>query len=453
MNNNDLLKELAGKKILFANFPADGHFNPLTGLAIYLQDMGCDVRWYTSEKYAPKLKQMQVHHYPFRAAMDIAKLEEVFPDRHKIKGPVAKLRFDIEHAFIRRGPEYYTDILHIYTSGFDFDVMIADCAFTGIPFVKDELGIPVISIGVLPLTETSKDLPPAGLGLTPSYTWLGKMKQAILRKLANKILFQKPNEVMHSLLDQYGIKHNGESVFDLGFKKSTLFLQSGTPGFEYYRSDMSSNIRFIGALLPFSSGRRSDTWFDSRLNEFQKVVIVTQGTIEKDIEKILVPTLDAFKDSDTLVIATTGGSGTAELRKRFPQRNLIIEDFIPFGDIMPYADVYITNGGYGGVMLGIENEVPMVVAGVHEGKNEINARIGYFKLGINLRTEKPSANKLRKAVQKVMKDSVYKNNVMKLAREFNTYNPNKLCAFYIAKVFEQRREVNAGVQTMEEQIY
>jgi UDP:flavonoid glycosyltransferase YjiC (YdhE family) len=48
---------------------------------------------------------------------------------------------------------------------------------------------------------------------------------------------------------------------------------------------------------------------------------------------------------------------------------------------MPYADVYVTNGGYGGTLLSIQNQLPMVVAGVHEGKNEINARVGYFQTG------------------------------------------------------------------------
>jgi len=43
-----------GTKILFANVPADGHFNPLTGLAAHLKSIGCDVRWYTSKKYAEK---------------------------------------------------------------------------------------------------------------------------------------------------------------------------------------------------------------------------------------------------------------------------------------------------------------------------------------------------------------------------------------------------------------
>src|SRR5690349_1575839 len=100
MNNIDIINELAGKKILFANFPADGHFNPLTGLAMHLKDMGCDVRWYTSNKYADKLKKMEIPHYTFRAALDISDLEKAFPERDQIKGLVSKLKFDITHAFV-----------------------------------------------------------------------------------------------------------------------------------------------------------------------------------------------------------------------------------------------------------------------------------------------------------------------------------------------------------------
>jgi UDP:flavonoid glycosyltransferase YjiC (YdhE family) len=161
------------------------------------------------------------------------------------------------------------------------------------------------------------------------------------------------------------------------------------------------------------------------------VVLVTQGTVEKDVNKIIVPTLEAFKNTNTLVIATTGGSGTAELRKRYPQHNFIIEDFIPFGDILPICDVYITNGGYGGVMLGIQNKVPMVVAGVHEGKNEICARVGYFKLGVNLKTEKPTADQIRNAVNEVARTSEYKKNVARLANEFQQYEPAALVEKYI----------------------
>ncbi|MFT3677140.1 MAG: glycosyltransferase [Chitinophagaceae bacterium] len=431
------LVDLGGTKILFANFPADGHFNPLTGLAAYLKKMGCDVRWYTSTKYAEKIARLGIPHYPLQKAVDVSDLEKSFPNRTRIKGQIARLRFDIVEAFINRGPEYYADLCDIQKE-FDFDVLVADCAFTGIPFVTDKMNIPVLSIGVLPLTETSRDLPPAGLGLTPSYTWAGKIKQAFLRFVANQVLFKKPNQVMKEVLGSYGIDTLNASVFDLMVRKATLLLQSGSPGFEYYRSDLSSNIRFIGALLPHQGKKHKTPWFDERLNLYKEVILVTQGTVERDVEKIIVPVLEAYKDSEVLVVATTGGSDTAMLRSRFPHVNLIIEDFIPFEDIMPYADVYITNGGYGGVMLGIQHELPLVVAGIHEGKNEINARIGYFNLGINLKTEKPKSNAVRKAVDQVLKDKTYKTEVTRLCQELAEYNPGELTAYYIQEVLEKK---------------
>jgi UDP:flavonoid glycosyltransferase YjiC (YdhE family) len=85
-------------------------------------------------------------------------------------------------------------------------------------------------------------------------------------------------------------------------------------------------------------------------------------------------------------------------------------------------------------MLGIENNLPMVVAGVHEGKNEINARVGYFKLGINLGTEKPTPAQVKRAVETVLADSTYRDNVKALSKEFSQYEPNSLCAAYVAEL-------------------
>lgn len=435
-----IAEQLAGKKILFANFQADGHFNPLTGLAVYLKSIGADVRWYSSRTYTEKLKKLQIKHYPFQKAVDVLdnNFDQTFPERATKKSQLAKLKFDIIHAFILRGPEYYADMIEIYRE-FSFDVLVADVAFTGIPFVKELMKIPVISIGVFPLTETSVDLPPGGLGMMPSDTWMGKIKQSFLRWASNAIIFREPNRVMHTLFDKYKIPHNREGLFDMIIQKSDLLLQSGTPGFEYKRSDMSKHIHFIGALLPHSSAGVRKPWFDKRLNGYERVFLVTQGTVEKDTSKLLVPVLEAFKDSNNLVVCTTGGSGTAELKAKYPHENLIIEDFIPFGDVMPYADVYITNGGYGGVMLGIENNLPLVVAGIHEGKNEINARVGYFKIGYNLGTEKPTPAQIRKAVNDVVNDGSYRKNVEALAREFSGYNTNELFAGHLASLLPVNR--------------
>ena len=425
---------MAPKKILFACAPFDGHFSPLTGLAVHLMNEGHDVRWYAQDYYAEKLKQLLIPHYPFVLAQQINQvdLEVIFPERRKINNMIKKINFDIQHVFVKQGPLYYQDIVNIENE-FDFDLLIADTAFTGVPYVKELMAKPVFSIGVLPLSETSKDLAPSGLGMTPAKTLTGGLKQDILHYIAQKILFGASNKLSLRTLREFGIRSKN-FLFDENIRRSTLVLQSGTPGFEYHRNDLSQNIRFIGPLLPYSL-KQQNTYRIQTIFKYDRIVLVTQGTVEKDVNKIIVPVLEAFKDTRTLVLATTGGSGTEELRKRYPQKNFIIEDFIPFGDVLPVCDVFITNGGYGGVMMGIQNKVPMVVAGVHEGKNEICARVGYFKVGVNLKTEKPTPEQILNAVDKVTSDVIYKTNISKLAREFAQYKPETIIDGYIARLF------------------
>ena len=443
-----------GTRILFANVPADGHFNPLTGLAVHLKNLGCDVRWYTSVTYAEKIGKMGIPFYGLNNAMDISanvNMEKIFPERAKYKTQVGKLKFDLINVFILRGPEYYQDIMDIYHE-FPFEIMIADITFGGIPFVKEKMNIPVINVSVVPLPETSKDLAPAGLGITPSSSFVGKIKQNVLRFLADKLLFAAPNKVMRKILLSYDINPDKANIFDIHIRKASVVLQSGTPGFEYRRSDMSKHIHFAGPLLPYTRKETAARWYSDKLKQYEKVLLVTQGTVEKDVQKLLVPTLEAFKNSDCLVIMTTGGSGTEELRKNYPYDNFIIEDFIPFDDVMPYADVYISNGGYGGVLLGIRHGLPLVVAGVHEGKNEINARVEYFGLGINLKTEKPSVLQIRKAVEAILATDGYAETVARLKEEFSTYNPGEICARQVARLL-QKKSIHRVIKQEESFIY
>ena len=442
-DSEPLLHLEPGTKILIANFPADGHFNPLTGLAAHLKRIGCDVRWYTSERYRARVEKLGLPFYPFRRAIDFFTdpAGMASPKRARCKTAIGRLNFDIVHAFVLRGAEFYEDVKEI-RQDFSFDLVIADICFTGIPFIREKMNLPVVAIGILPLTKTSKDLPPSGLAMTPDYSFAGRLKQAFLRKLAKKVLFARSDKVMHREFARYGIDVENEFLFDVLYTKSSLVLQSGCPGFEYWRSDLDAKIKFIGALLP-RPANRADTkfWFDERLLRYKKSILVTQGTVEPDVNKIIVPTLEAFKNSDVLVIATTGGSGTEDLRRHYPQANLIIEDFIPFAAVMPHVQAYVTNGGYGGVMLGIKHGLPLVVAGVHEGKNEINARIGYFGLGINLKTETPRPVQIRCAVEAVLSNPSYKQGVEKLRGELEGFDPDALCEHYVARLLPAKRKM------------
>ena len=427
------------KRILFATMPMDGHLNPLTGLAVHLKSLGHDVRWYTGPSYADKIRKLGITYYPYQQAKEINQLnlDVALPERQHIKGTIARLRFDLNNVFLLRAPEFVTDLKAIYAD-FPFDLLVCDCLFTGGPFIKQLLSVPVVSVGVVPLAETSKALPPSGLGMEPSTDFFGRQKQNFLRYVVRNHLLKACTDLYNRLLVNHGLPPTKEFVFDAFFHEPAVYLQSGTPGFEYSRPDLSPNIRFVGPLLPYNQGVRHPFRQVALAKQYQRVVLVTQGTVERDPAKIIIPTLEAFKNNDqTLVIATTGGSQTEELRVRYPQQNFIIEDFIDFNSVMPHAHVYVTNAGYGGVMLALQNELPMVAAGVHEGKNEIAARIGYFNVGVNLKTETPTSAQIRQSVERVLRNPQYKRNAQRLGAEFQQYEPNRLCETYITELLEQ----------------
>ncbi len=171
------------EKNKYYGFPANGNGKKRSCLPMYLQtatsiplraghapeDIGYDVRWYTSETYSDKLRKLGIPHYPFNRAFDFSggEPDDVFPERAKHKSQVSKLNFDLINVFILRATEYFEDIQEIYQE-FPFDLVIADVAFGALPFVREKMHIPAIAIGVVPLTETSRDLGPASLGLTPA---------------------------------------------------------------------------------------------------------------------------------------------------------------------------------------------------------------------------------------------------------------------------------------------
>lgn len=424
------------RKILFVSVPADGHFNPLTGLAAHLKDKGHDVRWYTQKLYREKIEKLGIPFYGFVRPPQLNQhnFESFFGERKKISSKVKKLQFDLENVFIRRSAEYYLDLVQIRQT-FPFDLVIADIMSTVIPFVKHKLRIPVISVGVLPLAQTSIDLPPAGLGLTPPKNSIERLVNSLKRNFVNKLVFGSSSKLYRLILKSEGIETGKfANMFDLLYRSSDIVLQSGTPGFEYRRTDLPENIKFAGPLLPFRPQQLSSFYLPYHYRRYKRKLLVTQGTVEKNPAKIIEPTLRAFRNTDTLVIATTGGNGTRELREKFPDQNFIIEDFIPFVDLMPYCDVFITNGGYGGVLQAIEHKLPMVVAGIHEGKADINARIGYFELGVNLKTEFPKAEALRAGVETVTGDAKFGNNVKKLSLEFTRYNPYEILDHYLEQL-------------------
>jgi UDP:flavonoid glycosyltransferase YjiC (YdhE family) len=80
--------------------------------------------------------------------------------------------------------------------------------------------------------------------------------------------------------------------------------------------------------------------------------------------------------------------------------------------------VLVTNGGYGSVNQAMSFGIPLVTAGLTEDKADVNARVAWSGVGINLATNEPTPQALREAVRTVLDKPNYRLRASSMADEF-----------------------------------
>ena len=420
-------------RILIATVAADGHFNPLTGVAIHLKDAGHDVRWYTGRSYAKKLEQLGIAHLPFQCAVEINgdNIGDLYPERMRLRGP-ALLRFDFEHFFVSNVEKYFEDIRQINET-FAFDVLFCDAAFMAARLVREALHKPVCVIGPGPVLTTSKDVPPNFVGLKPARTPVGRLFHRAIGAVMDRMVLSRGTEEYNRMLVAHGIAPIKGSIYNELYFAPDVVFQSGVPGFEYSRREVNSKLRFVGPLLPQGPATERPFPYSDKIKDGQRVILVSQGTLDnKDPHKLIIPALEALKDSGDFLIVGTGHSQTEELRRSYPQGNILIEDYVDFAAVLERADLFVCNGGYGSVLLSLSRGVPLLVAGIREGKNDVNARVDYFGVGINLHTERPKSEAIRVAARRLLGEPRWKQKAVRLREELRQYRPYELIDAYLA---------------------
>jgi len=420
-------------KILFATMPFDGHFNPLTGVAMHLKAAGHDVRWYAGSSYAAKLERLGIPHFPFQRAIEINQqnIGELFPERARLHGP-ALIRFETNHIFVSNAEKNFEDVREIGAS-FPFDMLFCDAGFYAMKLIKEKLGKRVCAFGLVPSMETSKDVPPNFVGLKPARSALGRLVHQGMRAMLERMVMSEGKRIYNDMLAAHGLAPIEGSLVDIPYRSPDVLFQSGVASFEYPRRNPNPKVKFVGPLEPYKAAIKSEFSQPEKLGKYKPVILISQGTVDnKDPDKLIVPALEALKDTGALLIVTTSYSKTEELRKSYPQDNIIIEDFVDFDFILDHADLFICNGGYGSILISLSKGVPVLAAGIREGKNDINAHVDYFGVGIDLHTESPRPGDIRRAAARIFSELRWKPTVARLRDELSGYQPNELIEAYLS---------------------
>ncbi|AEV74640.1 glycosyltransferase, MGT family [Mycolicibacterium rhodesiae NBB3] len=431
-------------EILIPSLSPAGHIGPLLNVAQGLVDRGDHVTVLTAAAHADKIRAVGAipAAIPAEADFDSTRLDLDLPGRAETSG-IKRVNFDIQRIFLQPMPLLTRAVSELIAQT-RFDVILTDSAYFGIlPFLLGDAAArpPVLSYSTMPLMLSSRDTAPFGLGMAPSSTTLGRLRNRTLTTLTQKVLLRECQVAADRLLDRLNSRPLPAFILDSGVL-ADRYIAPTVPEFDYPRSDLPHNVRYVGAVHPSPTRRfRRPPWW-SELDGDRPVVHVTQGTIDNaDLSRLLEPTIDALGGEDVIVVATTGGRDVSQLRVPLPM-NTYVAEYIPHDLLLPKVDVMVTNGGYGAVQRALSMGVPLVVAGNTEDKPEVAARVAWAGAGVNLKTGTPSPGTIRNAVRKVLSDGRYLRSARDLEAAFARRNGVAEIAALVDEVIAERRVVN-----------
>jgi MGT family glycosyltransferase len=410
-------------RYLLAASPLDGHVMPMLQIAADLQQRGHCVRLITGQQY---------HRAVLRAGVTPVDLP---PEAQPRPTPAGSALFgspsmidlwrsgraDMRSVFIDPlGAQYRT--LQDELQRNRTDAVLVDVAFTGaLPLLLTERTRPAVAVcGVGPLMLSSADTPPFGVGWQPE----PGLDYRQMNWFVHHVLFADIQARLNTALRRAGVGPSPVFLTDWP-KLADRVVQLTVPATEYPRSDLSSSVVFTGPVManPVDVGD-APSWWPEVQRTSRTVVHVTQGTWDnRDHGQLIRPTLEALAHrDDLLVVATTGLPEQPAFTGAVPA-NAYITDYLPYASLLPFVDVMITNGGYGGVQQALKHGIPLVVAGRTADKPETAARIDFTGAGINLKTARPTPAAITGAVERILTDDRYFIAAQRISRDMATASP------------------------------
>lgn len=400
--------------IIIASVPAHGHVTPLLTIAENFVKRGDDVRFITGSSFAEKVAATGAIYIPLPAEADFGQdLLAHFPERARLKGLKA-IAFDVENVFARPAKAQYEALVAALAAR-PADVVLAEPVFLGATFLLEHrrpARLAVVMCSVTPLSIDSRDTAPFGMGLPPARLF-NRRRNAALLAVQRRVL-RHANQTVN---DQYRQVHGADmpgTMADWG-RRADALVHLSVPSFEYPRSDAPPNLYFAGPLCATGTQAQLPPWWGD-LDGTRPVIHVTQGTVANtDYEQLIAPTLRAFADDDVLVVVATGGRPLDSL-PALPA-NARAATYLPYDELLARTDVYVTNGGYGGVQCALRCGVPIVATGGKEDKPEVGARVAWSGVGRRIRTERPTPRRLRRDILAVLKQPRYRQASRRIAAE------------------------------------
>ncbi|MEK5132983.1 macrolide family glycosyltransferase [Bacillus sp. FSL W8-0645] len=369
--------------VLMINFPGEGHVNPTLGIVKALINRGDTVYYVTTEEFKERIEALGAKTY-------------LHPNYLKGRTPQNTSIHEFVQVHLRISIDILTIVQELAQS-ITFDYVYYDTFGAGL-LVKEYLNIPAISSSssfVVPEEQFLTTLENSSVSLSSS--------SEVERE--NEMLIKK---IEHSF--NVKVKH----PFQFLMNTADLNIVYTSREFQPNSEHINDSYIFIG---PTITKRKQTNNLSLDELKAQKVIYVSMGTLFLGGEPFFKTCMEAFRDFKGKVVFSIGDNTKISKLEPFPE-NFIVRHYVPQLDVLQHTDVFITHGGMNSTSEAVYYEVPLIVIPQANDQPMIAKRLEELQAGYTIHPNEVSVPRLKEAVDLILSNPSYRENVRKLSVSF-----------------------------------
>jgi zeaxanthin glucosyltransferase len=424
--------EEAGPKgrIGFFCFPAVGHLNPAIALGCCLRARGYEVTFFyerrQTEIVEPPVRAAGLRLWPF----DGREWSLGVTGQRRL-GKLAEWSEHVEE--LKRHATAVLDGAPDALRAAKIDALLVDQADLAAGSVADHLKLPFVTVSFFPPLHLDNHVPPTIFGWFHRVGWT-----ALIRNYVGNMLLNRMVATILRVVNDYRRSWALPEFHHINDTPSTLGLVAQLPrALEFPRPTWPKQLFYAG---PFRDPRtRSPVEFPwDRLNG-KPLIYASIGTEinNRFLRSFLFRTIQqACMGLDMQLVLSLGGGKVNADELCTSARDTVVVRYAPQLELLARARLTITHAGLNTTLESLAEGVPLVAIPVASDQPGVAARIHWAGVGAVVPYPRLTATRLRRAIDRVMRDPSYRLAALRMKTEIKSVNGVERAAEHIDRVLK-----------------
>ncbi len=387
-------------------FPGTGHINPLSALARRLQQRGHTVVIFGIADVEARVKAAGIE-FGLIGQSDFPPGTLLKLDQHlsELRG-LASFKFTLERItntarmVLRDGPEAARRA-HIEA------FLVDEAEFGG--NVADYLGLPFVSIAIIPPMVWDNRLPPYCFGWPAGQGWPSRLRNEIAMRFLSRVAAP-----IFSMVNQQRSAWGLKPMKDWTEALSTLAQVAQLPAALEFEIEMRNRHPLLHYTGPFvDAQQRPKIDFDWNRLDGRPLVYASLGTLQNGSERVFRIIAEACASLPVQLVISLGG-GIDQERLGALSGNPIVEKYVPQLELIKRSAAVITHAGINTALESLAEGVPLVCIPLGNDQPGVAARVAARGAGLVVPPLRLTAKRLRPALRAALEDESYRSAARKL---------------------------------------